>query len=289
MEDSPERPRHMKRLGWGAVLLVCAGVIVADALLTRDRTRRQLAWQAACVAHANQSVAARRRLTSKIREGHGESIETVKEPWKLETARKVGVGSASVRYSVSGETFDPSGKGFNTILYFENDLLTAFSITPPPGPPRPTFNLWVYFHRAMMVLAVVPAGAWLTFILAAMYERSRILRFGQAALGAALVAMTAWNSWRFGPYGGGAAISYAGLVVGSCMLLLSLITIHAGVRRRRREDADRCEKCLYDLTGNESGVCPECGTPTPAGVGRERAAKAEEFARALEEGGAVTS
>lgn len=23
----------------------------------------------------------------------------------------------------------------------------------------------------------------------------------------------------------------------------------------------RCEKCRYDLTGNISGVCPECGTP----------------------------
>jgi len=22
-----------------------------------------------------------------------------------------------------------------------------------------------------------------------------------------------------------------------------------------------CEKCDYDLTGNESGICPECGTP----------------------------
>jgi predicted nucleic-acid-binding Zn-ribbon protein len=23
-----------------------------------------------------------------------------------------------------------------------------------------------------------------------------------------------------------------------------------------------CAKCRYDLTGNVSGVCPECGTPT---------------------------
>jgi hypothetical protein len=29
--------------------------------------------------------------------------------------------------------------------------------------------------------------------------------------------------------------------------------------RRRRRRAGRCAKCGYDLTGNVSGVCPECG------------------------------
>jgi len=33
-------------------------------------------------------------------------------------------------------------------------------------------------------------------------------------------------------------------------------------RRRRRERHRLCLKCDYDLTGNVSGVCPECGTPT---------------------------
>ncbi len=36
-----------------------------------------------------------------------------------------------------------------------------------------------------------------------------------------------------------------------------------GARRRRRERRrhdGQCVGCGYDLTGNESGVCPECGT-----------------------------
>jgi len=28
------------------------------------------------------------------------------------------------------------------------------------------------------------------------------------------------------------------------------------------DDAPRCVRCSYDLTGNVSGRCPECGTPT---------------------------
>lgn len=29
---------------------------------------------------------------------------------------------------------------------------------------------------------------------------------------------------------------------------------------RRAEDNQKCRECRYDLTGNVSGVCPECGT-----------------------------
>lgn len=31
-------------------------------------------------------------------------------------------------------------------------------------------------------------------------------------------------------------------------------------RRWRRRRQGRCSNCAYDLTGNESGFCPECGT-----------------------------
>lgn len=33
------------------------------------------------------------------------------------------------------------------------------------------------------------------------------------------------------------------------------------VRRRWRRRRGQCVRCAYDLTGNTSGVCPECGTP----------------------------
>lgn len=39
--------------------------------------------------------------------------------------------------------------------------------------------------------------------------------------------------------------------------------IRGPVRRYRRRRRGRCLKCGYDLTGNVSGVCPECGKRTP--------------------------
>jgi predicted amidophosphoribosyltransferase len=41
----------------------------------------------------------------------------------------------------------------------------------------------------------------------------------------------------------------------------------------RRLDARICPRCRYDLTGNESGICPECGTPTPRHVRELKLAK----------------
>jgi hypothetical protein len=32
-------------------------------------------------------------------------------------------------------------------------------------------------------------------------------------------------------------------------------------RRSGQHLAGRCQHCDYDLTGNESGICPECGSP----------------------------
>jgi len=52
--------------------------------------------------------------------------------------------------------------------------------------------------------------------------------------------------------------------VGTIGLLLALAII--GVRRvRRRRPPGSCGKCAYDLTGNTSGVCPECGSSVAGG------------------------
>jgi len=39
------------------------------------------------------------------------------------------------------------------------------------------------------------------------------------------------------------------------------VSVAEAYRRYRRRCRGLCWECGYDLTGNESGVCPECGTP----------------------------
>ena len=51
------------------------------------------------------------------------------------------------------------------------------------------------------------------------------------------------------------------LFLGISAICLLMITTRQ--LRRRTKTATTCTCCEYDLVGNESGVCPECGTPIP--------------------------
>ena len=46
-------------------------------------------------------------------------------------------------------------------------------------------------------------------------------------------------------------------------LVTAILPAIALVHERRRPRSHLCTKCFYDLTGNTSGTCPECGTPIP--------------------------
>ncbi len=43
------------------------------------------------------------------------------------------------------------------------------------------------------------------------------------------------------------------------LMPIIIVTVAVWWRERRRVPAGHCWNCRYDLTGNVSGVCPECG------------------------------
>lgn len=55
-------------------------------------------------------------------------------------------------------------------------------------------------------------------------------------------------------------------VVAAILLSYPAVSVARGpIRRRHRRRRGECEGCGYNLTGNTTGVCPECGSQTPAG------------------------
>lgn len=69
-------------------------------------------------------------------------------------------------------------------------------------------------------------------------------------------------------------LAYTRFRTGICAPLWSLLLLFASyptvtllsgpVRRFRRRRRSQCLECSYNLTGNTSGICPECGTPCKA-------------------------
>jgi uncharacterized paraquat-inducible protein A len=60
------------------------------------------------------------------------------------------------------------------------------------------------------------------------------------------------------------------LLIGLSLSYWGLLTLAGGSigwrradRHLKAQDPDVCSHCAYNLTANTSGVCPECGTPTP--------------------------
>ena len=92
-------------------------------------------------------------------------------------------------------------------------------------------------------------------------SRQRLREFPTARVVALVAILCASFAALFHAGPGGAAVV--------CVALAGLAFAVAIVppRRGRRASAGLCAVCAYDLTGNESGVCPECGTLVTKGVG----------------------
>jgi hypothetical protein len=62
-------------------------------------------------------------------------------------------------------------------------------------------------------------------------------------------------------------ISFPGWLPSLLFAIVPALWLWGAMRRRRLRSAGLCLACGYNLTGNTSGVCPECGKPaTVAGV-----------------------
>ena len=60
---------------------------------------------------------------------------------------------------------------------------------------------------------------------------------------------------------------FQALTVSVCVAAAGAVWWAIADRMRRAEPrfpAGFCQLCSYDLTGNTSGICPECGTPVQA-------------------------
>lgn len=130
-------------------------------------------------------------------------------------------------------------------------------------------GLWVF--SVMFISYYVPPSGRSTFAIAFGRTFSRFFMmdtpgFHCVPLYADLKAIAASKSWT--------EFAYHNLGLGLPKMTgweievpVWLLVVTAGLptailwrRDRRRPKPGSCKVCQYDLTGNESGICPECGT-----------------------------
>jgi hypothetical protein len=67
-------------------------------------------------------------------------------------------------------------------------------------------------------------------------------------------------SWYWWPVQGGSTFASGRVAYFPLYMLLPPLGLAAWLLRRGRRGGGTCRGCGYDLTGNVSGRCPECGT-----------------------------
>jgi hypothetical protein len=136
----------------------------------------------------------------------------------------------TAQYSISAyrRDYDPSARWFHYTAYISIDKDTGFTeIT------RRNDDLWQFSVNEIA-----------TGLRVSHHAGPR--RFGSVVMVGHHDSVVIWTGWIF----------FASLPL-ALAAIMSLLRI---LRSRRRRRHGNCPACAYNLTGNTSGVCPECGT-----------------------------
>lgn len=192
------------------------------------------------------------------------------------------------RVILKGSTIDPRDAGWLVQIDYSaspGSFWTHIRAVPPPansrfieriGSPEVQHTAG-QFRKLILILC---ASIWTIAIAPALVAGPFRRELGQVATAAAIMALLAWSADPDRPKW--ASLPAFNWIFCSALggLLIGLLAVMLPVRSSRARP-DRCATCNYDLTGNISGTCPECGQPTPAELRRRRDAALTPLADAI--------
>jgi len=177
----------------------------------------------------------------------------------------------SFRAELPGRVIGPGLNDWVIHLHFvDGKLAGAYAITPPHAVHRGPSAGWVTMQLALAGLVYVGAGTWCLSALLLPFNRPWRWQIAQAALAGLLVAALAQAlgpGWSLPPLSSSGILHARLLLTIVAAGLLGLVSLMVPPRKMRaRVGVAPCAHCGYDLTGNISGRCPECGHNTPQGL-----------------------
>jgi len=131
----------------------------------------------------------------------------------------------------------------------------------------PTLRKWLILMRFPPQFVALPKR-YRHRVWSRVYRRSlttKLLRPFLLTLACELAMMLFIQSPYRRPASTWAGLVLHGLATAGVFFICTILFVRYAVKRLRQELLDeitkRCLECQYDLTGNVSGVCPECGLP----------------------------
>jgi hypothetical protein len=263
------RSRPVLRLVW--LLLVAFVIIVAVVQVHINNVRRGDAQQ---YQSAFQKMrAADRALTARLRTDLDRWIKRHRTYPPIERIGEItGPGLRPTPQGGEGLVFVDSMTGAQVSLWVTDGQWTSVLDTfPTRSPSRPEHSRWLAIFTDLRRAAYIGAYCWwglmflFFFMMRSGRERRSMARlmFGIAVASTFLACLgpNYWMAWDefFDEDAPG---------LGWVSILLSVACLFAARRKHRPDPTPRCIDCGYNLTGNTSGVCPECGraVPPPAAV-----------------------
>jgi hypothetical protein len=171
---------------------------------------------------------------------------------------------------------DPGGKWAIEIAFTDGRWTgygtTGHGVSPLPPPPAVggALESLVLWSQRWIIGCVVPLG-WLSgvAVLSAMSMRGT-LRPSRQIIADVLLSVAILQTFAgiHAPQGFTALAAYDRLRSPQVLLMLTVsgaVVIWFVRRSASVSDSPRCHACGYNLTGNVSGICPECGTGIQAG------------------------
>jgi hypothetical protein len=290
MDLEPFRPRRWWAIfaaGWCLVLIVVFALqqwqVFALRQYERDKAAAELAYQAVKakwnteLCDPSKNYLAYSGLPARRSPQDPATRQQLRE--RLFPGRSPAPPPSYMRPPADGVVWDDPVRDLVFVIHFANDdtwrsfqTQSRERVLWADGPMRhhpllqrlePICRAWVGRPRSTSFGIVL----WVALTLAALLPTRFSLGLARAQLAVAWLCLLGWLIAIDYPLTPDGIASNVAAGWGVLLVIVSGATLHFVKTRpkRRWRDPRFCVKCGYDLTGNLSGVCPECGLAVTSG------------------------
>lgn len=262
---------------WITLLVVCGGLATLRIWHNQQRNHRETLAQQATNALQAKQIQLGRQTSQRLSQFWRPGIS------RAELEQALNAGRPFKENPGGGEIWDDPASGWSFCFTFDEQdrWIQAMSgvysarnvVSPPPLPASDHLTAWIcsaLSHTTHRRKPKPTFGLVLWMLLTAgcvIFWRHRG-PLAEAMLAMAILWLTAWLVTPGYKWLSGGVVNDIKLTWAIALFAISIPTVVMTRRRQVRSREPLCPTCRYNLTGNQSGTCPECGQRIPKSLRR---------------------